>query len=80
MFDLTKLQMCENALRDMFRSQQYKGKVPVKDIEYILNLKKDVSWNRLYGKANVHKAWAELVKEKYVEKKGNFWIWTFGVE
>jgi hypothetical protein len=70
--ELTKLQLCENAIRDMFLSQQYNGKVPNKDIEIIL---KSDRWARMYGRANVKKAWTGLVKEGYAKKKGNYWIW-----
>ena len=70
--DLTKLQLCENAIRDMFLSKQYNSKVPNKDIIFIL---KSDRWARMYGKANVKKAWTGLVKEDYVHKDGSMWIW-----
>ena len=62
----------ENAIRDMFLSRQYNGKVPSKDVAHIL---KSPRWAKMFGKGSVTKAWKSLVEEDYVEKKGSFWIW-----
>ena len=71
----TKRQLASNKLRDMFQSQQYKAKVPVKDIEYVL---KSPEWAKIYGKANVKAAWKSLIDNDYVAKKGGHWVWTLG--
>ena len=68
----TKLQLSENAIRDMFLSKQYNLKVPQKDINYIL---KDKRWARIYGAGNIKKAWQGLVKDGYAKKKKDSWVW-----
>ena len=67
-----KKQEAENAIRDMFLSKHYNGKVPLKDIDVILKSKR---WDSLYGKKNVTDSWKDLVEEKYVTNDGNFWVW-----
>lgn len=62
----------ENALRDMFTSKQYNGKVSVKDISIAL---KGDQWNRMYGLKNVKAAWKNLLDDDYVVKQGNYYIW-----
>jgi hypothetical protein len=71
-FEPTKLQLTENAIRDMFLSRQYNQKVPTKDIKIILKSKR---WENIYGKGNVKKAWDGLVKDGYARKKGDYWVW-----
>ena len=71
----TKSQLASNAFRDMFQSQQYKAKVPVKDIEHVLSSPR---WAKLYGKKNVHASWKSLQKNDHVKKKGDHWVWTLG--
>lgn len=73
-----KLHDAENAIRDMFYSGQYQGKVPDKDIKVIL--KPSSRWAKMYGKQNIAKAWKGLVDEEYVIKKGNVWLWAIYVE
>lgn len=70
--EMTRAEKAENAIRDMFLSGQYNGKVPVSDIDVIL---KSPRWAKMYGKKEVKDAWDELVSEKYVVKKGNVWVW-----
>lgn len=62
-----------NAIRDMFLSNNYKGIVPDKDINFILS---DARWSRLYGKAKLQAAWKELVRDEYVKKIGTDWEWV----
>lgn len=72
---LSKRDLAANALRDMFQSQQYKAKVPVKDIEHVLSSPR---WAKIYGKKNVHASWKSLQKNDHVKKKGDHWVWTLG--
>lgn len=60
-----------NAIRDMFRSSQYGGVVPDKDIQVILSSDR---WKRMYG--NVKKAWNELVRDGFIKKSGANWEWV----
>jgi len=62
----------ENTIRDIFLSRQYNKIVPVKDIDYIL---KSPMWAKRYGKANFKKVFKQLIKEKYIIKKGKNYIW-----
>lgn len=62
----------ENALRDMFTSKHYDGKVHVNDIVKVL---KGKLWNELYGLKNVKAAWQNLLDDEYVVKQGNVYIW-----
>jgi hypothetical protein len=71
----SKEDLAANALRDMFQSQQYKAKVPVKDIEHVL---KSPKWAKIYGKSAVKAAWKSLIDNDYVAKKGGHWVWTLG--
>lgn len=63
-----------NAIRDMFQSQHYKGKVPVKDIEHMLGSSR---WHKIYGKKHLRAAWKSLQGD-FVKKKGDHWVWTLG--
>jgi hypothetical protein len=62
----------ENAIRDMFFSRQYNKKIPNEDIEIMLNSPR---WHSLYGEKELREAWASLIKEGFVHKQGNEWIW-----
>jgi hypothetical protein len=70
---VTKLQLAENGIRDMFLSEQYHGKVPIKDMVHILHSPR---WNKFYGDRNVRMAWIGLVDEDYVRQKGKCWVWV----
>jgi len=67
-----KKQFSENAIRDMFLSRQYNGKIPDDDIQVML---KSPQWHKLYGKKELKEAWEGLVKENYAHREGNNWIW-----
>jgi len=70
--ELTKVQLGENAIRDMFLSRQYSGKVPNEDIDVMLNSPR---WHRLYGKRCLRRAWDNLVKDQFVFREGDQWLW-----
>ena len=70
---VTKLQFAENGIRDMFLSEQYRGRVPINDVVHILDSPR---WNKFYGESNVRKAWIGLVKGNYVRKSGKYWLWV----
>jgi hypothetical protein len=65
-------QKAENAIRSMFLSEQYKTKVPIKDIKSIFDNKR---WVKMYGRLALVDAWASLVEEGYVIKLGDDYIW-----
>lgn len=72
----TKEQIASNAIRDMFFSPQYKGVVPVADIEHI---RISPRWAKAYGKKAIKESLEALISEKgfYMnldEKKEN-WLW-----
>lgn len=73
--EASKEDLAANALRDMFQSQQYKAKVPVKDIEHVLSSPR---WAKIYGKGAIKAAWKSLIDNDYVAKKGGHWVWTLG--
>ena len=58
-----KQDLASNALRDMFLSKQYKSRVPVKDIQFIL---KSPAWHKAWGKEALQSAWKALVDGGYV--------------
>lgn len=68
----TKIQVAENAIRDMFLSKQYDEKVPCGDVSFILNSQR---WYSLYGKEELKEAWDSLVKDGFVHRDGDYWIW-----
>lgn len=70
--DLTRVEVAENAIRDMFLSKQYDEAVPCEDVSFILNSPR---WYSLYGKKDLKEAWDFLVKEGYVHREGNYWVW-----
>lgn len=72
------LQDAENAIRDMFYNPRYKGKVPVKDINFIQ--KKGNRWDNVYGNKNIIKAIKNFVDDEYIIKQGNMYIWNMYVE
>jgi len=72
----TNVQLCCNAIRDMFFHKHYNGIVPVADIEVVKNGKQ---WHSAYTKKAVHQALKELIEEDELymnldEKKEN-WLW-----
>jgi len=69
---LTRVEKAENGIRDMFLDRHYSGTVPRTDIKTILT---SARWQRYYGPGNVNTAWKKLVKEGYVHKSGDNWIW-----
>ena len=74
-YEPTKTNVAENAIRDMFLSKQYNKKVSVKDIKIML---KSASWHKAYGKEEIIQAWKNIVDGRYVNKKGDDYVW--GIE
>lgn len=70
--ELTPMQHAENAIRDMFLSKQYNGRVPHTDIQTMLESPR---WRTMYGGRELKKAWDLLVKERYVFRGDNDWVW-----
>ncbi|MFA5217021.1 DUF2958 domain-containing protein [Sulfuricurvum sp.] len=69
---LTRVEKAENGIRDMFLDRHYSGTVPRTDIKTILS---SARWQRYYGPGNVNTAWKKLVREGYVHKSGDNWVW-----
>lgn len=69
---LTKVQVAENAIRDMFISKQYNEKIPCEDVSVMLNSPR---WYSLYGKKELKEAWDILVEERFVHREGDYWVW-----
>lgn len=70
----TAVQVACNGIREMFFHKQYKGVVPVVDIDHIDRSKR---WHQAYGKKALKTALKELAEEGYInldEKKEN-WLW-----
>jgi len=70
----TKVQLCCNAIRDMFFNRFYNGVIPAKDIETVKNGK---TWHSAFTKKAVQQALKKLDEEGYMnldEKKEN-WLW-----
>lgn len=74
---LTPLQKAQNAWRDMAYSKQYQGIVSDKDVKHMLSSK---SWQKVYGKSNLTKAWKGLVKGGDVVLKDGKWEWIYMVD
>lgn len=75
---LTPKQVAANAIRDMFLSKQYNGKVPTADLEKIFT---NPQWIRSYGRQALQNAWNEIYDEGYVERDMTQDIWKWiGVE
>lgn len=70
--ELTTVQVAENAIRDMFLSRQYHGKVSNEDIEIMLNSPR---WHSIYGKKELRKTWDVLIEDGYIHQEGNHWFW-----
>jgi len=70
----TKVQLCCNAIRDMFFDKHYNGVVPIADIEVVKNGKQ---WHRMFTKKTVHQAIKELNEEEYInlDEKEENWLW-----
>lgn len=70
----TKTQLACNAIRDMFFHRQYKGVVPVKDMEVVKNGKQ---WHSSFTKKAVQEAIKQLAEEEYMnlDAKGENWLW-----
>ena len=72
-FEPTALQRAENAIRDMFLGMQRRNEnVSVFEMDKVLSSPR---WIRFYGKVALKTAWNNLVKEGYVHKHGNEWVW-----
>lgn len=69
----TKINIAENAIRDMFFHQHYNKRVPDKDIKFIL--RDQHFWGSRYGSKNLKSAWKHLVKDGYIRKEDNYWLW-----
>lgn len=72
-YQLTKLNKAENAIRDLFLSRLYAGRIPAKDMGSVLTSQR---WARIYGKKEIAQAWRGLIDDGYVWKEGNFWQWN----
>ncbi|HSG31858.1 MAG TPA: hypothetical protein VLB82_09965 [Thermodesulfobacteriota bacterium] len=70
----TKVQLCCNAIRDMFFHKHYKGIVPAKDLLIVRN---GEQWHRRFTKKAVRQAIKELIEEEYInlDEAGENWKW-----
>ena len=78
MTEMTKQNLAENRIRDMFRDPRYRGRIPDKDIKIIL--KSGGSWARVYGLGNMKKAWKGLKDSGFVKLEGHAWVWQYPME
>jgi hypothetical protein len=70
---LSKQDLAANAIRDMFLSKQYRGRIPFSDIDTVL---KSPAWHRAYGKKPLKSAWKSMVKGQYATpSKDGIWVW-----
>lgn len=67
------IQYAENAVRDLFLQKYPKGMTDKeKENEFV-----SPALTKAHGRWGLNIAWANLVKERYIEKKGDKWVWGF---
>lgn len=67
------IQYAENAVRDLFLQKYPKGMTSKeKENEFV-----SPALTKAHGRWGLNIAWANLVKERYIEKKGDKWVWGF---